>query len=72
MSLELSSWWGATPTAPGAAGLWTRFYDLNTNAPIYTGRDSVGHSDLADIERQRRMGYTYVDAWPSPLLNEFR
>jgi len=32
------------------------------------GRDSVAHADLGDIERERRMGYTYVGAWPAALL----
>ena len=54
--------------APGADLLWARFYDLESNAPIFMGRDSVAHDDLADIERERRMGYTYVGVWPSTLL----
>ncbi|WP_312145083.1 pectate lyase [Brevundimonas sp.] len=56
--------------SPGAPPLWARFYDLTTNAPIYMGRDSVAHPDLADIERERRMGYTYVGAWPASLPAE--
>lgn len=56
--------------APGADPLWARFYDLHTNEPIFMGRDSVAHADLADIERERRMGYTYVGTWPSRLLNK--
>ncbi|WP_312781132.1 pectate lyase [Brevundimonas sp.] len=56
--------------APGADPLWARFYDLQTNAPIFMGRDSVAHADLASIERERRMGYTYVGAWPAMLLKE--
>ena len=55
---------------PGADPLWARFYDLQTNAPIYMGRDSVAHADLGDIERERRMGYTYVGAWPAALLRD--
>lgn len=54
--------------APGADPLWARFYDLQTNAPIYMGRDSIAHADLADIERERRMGYTYVGVWGAALL----
>lgn len=57
-------------SATGAPPLWARFYDLTTNAPIYMGRDSVRHVDLADIERERRMGYAYVGVWPAPLLME--
>lgn len=57
-------------SAPGADPLWARFYDLKTNAPIFMGRDSVAHDDLADIERERRMGYTYIGTWPSVLLRK--
>ncbi|RZK43300.1 MAG: pectate lyase, partial [Hymenobacter sp.] len=42
--------------APGST-LWARFYDLDTNQPIYVGRDGVKHSQLADIENERRIGY---------------
>lgn len=58
--------------APGADPLWARFYDLKTNAPIFMGRDSVAHADLADIERERRMGYTYIGTWPRTLLANAR
>ncbi|MGH7026396.1 pectate lyase [Brevundimonas sp.] len=56
--------------APGADPLWARFYDLKTNAPVFMGRDSVPHANLASIERERRLGYTYVGAWPGALLND--
>lgn len=56
--------------SPGADPLWARFYDLKTHAPIYMGRDSVAHADLASIERERRMGYAYVGVWPRALLDD--
>ncbi|RZK33374.1 MAG: pectate lyase [Hymenobacter sp.] len=49
--------------------LWARFYDLNTNQPIYVGRDGVPHARLADIENERRTGYVYAATWPEKLLN---
>lgn len=48
--------------------LWARFYDLDTNQPIYVGRDGVKHSRLADIENERRTGYVYAATWPDKLL----
>ena len=48
--------------------LWARFYDLNTNTPIYVGRDGVKHTRLADIENERRTGYVYAATWPEKLL----
>jgi PelA/Pel-15E family pectate lyase len=56
---------------PGAR-LWARFYDLQTNRPIYIGRDAVIRHDLTEIEYERRNGYRYVGEWAEPLLtNEY-
>lgn len=52
---------------PGST-LWARFYDLDTNQPIYVGRDGVKHARLADIENERRTGYVYAATWPEKLL----
>jgi len=52
---------------PGST-LWARFYDLDTNQPIYVGRDGVKHTKLADIENERRTGYVYASTWPEKLL----
>ncbi len=51
------------------ATLWARFYDLETNLPIYVGRDGVKHAKLADIENERRTGYMYARTWPARLLD---
>ncbi|MES2861396.1 MAG: pectate lyase [Pseudomonadota bacterium] len=55
---------------PQAPPIWARFYDLETNRPIFLGRDSVVHFDVAQIERERRMGYRYYGAWPAALLQD--
>ncbi len=52
-----------------AAGpLWARFYDIKTNRPIFVGRDSVVHYDVAEIEDERRNGYAWYVASPAELL----
>ena len=53
---------------PAAPVLWARFYELETNRPIYLGRDSVVHYDFNQIERERRTGYGYLGVWPAQLL----
>ncbi|RYY14319.1 MAG: pectate lyase [Cytophagaceae bacterium] len=53
--------------SPGST-LWARFYDLDTNQPIYVGRDGVKRARLADIENERRIGYVYAATWPAKLL----
>lgn len=57
-------------TKPGAAPLWARFYELETNRPIYTDRESIVHYELSGIERERRVGYRYVGDWPRELLEQ--
>jgi PelA/Pel-15E family pectate lyase len=55
---------------PGAGPLWARFYEIDTNRPIFSGRDSVIKYSVAEIEDERRNGYEwYVDA-PAQLLTK--
>ena len=45
-----------------APPLWARFYEIGTNRPIFSGRDSVVKYNLSEIEYERRTGYRwYVD-----------
>lgn len=55
---------------PAAKPLWARFYELDTNRPIYLGRDKVIRSDYNEIERERRVGYAYLGTWPVNLLEK--
>ena len=55
------------PTAPL---LWARFYDLETAKPIFVGRDGVKRERLADIEYERRTGYSYLGAYATSLLEK--
>lgn len=53
-----------------APPLWARFYALETNKPIFCGRDGVIREKLEQIEHERRVGYSwYVDS-PAKLLSE--
>ncbi|WP_211243797.1 pectate lyase [Runella limosa] len=49
--------------------LWARFYELDTNKPFFTGRNSVPKATLAEIENERRVGYAYYGNWPVKLLS---
>jgi PelA/Pel-15E family pectate lyase len=48
--------------------LWARFYDLQTNKPFFTGRNSVPKPSLAEIENERRVGYAFYGTWPKKLI----
>jgi PelA/Pel-15E family pectate lyase len=57
---------------PTAGPLWARFYDIKTNRPIFVGRDSVVHYDVAEIEDERRNGYAwYVDGAADLLSKDY-
>lgn len=48
--------------------IWARFYDIDTNQPFFTGRDSQPKKTLAEIENERRTGYAWYGVWPAKLL----
>ena len=55
---------------PAAPLLWARFYELETNRPIFIGRDKTFRYDYNEIERERRAGYVYLSDWPATLLEK--
>ncbi|MES2573929.1 MAG: pectate lyase [Bacteroidota bacterium] len=48
--------------------MWARFYDLNTGLPFFCGRDGIKKATLAEIEIERRSGYSWYGNWPSTLI----
>jgi PelA/Pel-15E family pectate lyase len=54
---------------PAAPGLWARFYEIDTNRPIFAGRDGVVRYSLAEIEHERRVHYAWYGTWPRDLLD---
>jgi PelA/Pel-15E family pectate lyase len=56
--------------APDAAAppLWARFYEIGTNRPIFSGRDSVVKYQLSEIEYERRNGYRWYVDRPAQLF----
>src|SRR6266481_5524707 len=53
-----------------AGALWARFYEIGTNRPIFSGRDSIIKYDVADIEEERRNGYRWYVSEPAGLLSK--
>ena len=54
------------PTAPP---LWARFYEIGTNKPIFCGRDGIIKYSLAEIEHERRVGYSWYTKSPQRLFD---
>ncbi len=51
-----------------ARALWARFYEIGTNRPIFSGRDSRIKYNVAEIEAERRNGYRWYTDAPAKLL----
>jgi PelA/Pel-15E family pectate lyase len=54
---------------PAAPPVWARFYEIGTNRPIFSGRNSVIRYDMAEIEHERRVNYAWYGAWPAALVD---
>lgn len=63
---------------PNAPPIWARFYELGTNRPFFSSRCEVAECEddpyfmvrysLAEIENERRVGYSWYGSWPQSLL----
>lgn len=50
--------------------IWARFYEIGTNRPLFSGRDSIKKYKLTEIEHERRNGYAWYGTWPATLLQK--
>jgi PelA/Pel-15E family pectate lyase len=57
----------ADPVAPP---MWARFYEIGTDRPMFSGRDGIKKYSMAEIENERRVGYSWWGTWPARLLEE--
>jgi PelA/Pel-15E family pectate lyase len=51
-------------------GRWARFYELDTNRPIFSGRDGIVRYSVDEIEQERRDGYAWFGTWPRNLVEK--
>lgn len=56
---------------PNARPIWARFYQIDTNRPIFAGRDSVIRYSMAEIEKERRGGYAWYNYSGTTVLREY-
>lgn len=57
---------------PGAGPLWSRFYSLDTQTPIYGDRDRRILSDVNELIPERRDGYNWVGTGPAKAIAAYR
>ncbi|NLG83145.1 MAG: pectate lyase, partial [Firmicutes bacterium] len=55
---------------PNAPPIWARFYEIGTNRPFFCGRDGIKKYSLAEIEHERRVGYSWYTNAPAYLLEK--
>ena len=48
---------------PEANGLWARFYEIETNRPIFCDRDGILRYHIHEIGSERRNGYSWYGNW---------
>jgi pectate lyase len=54
-----------------APALWARFYEIETNKPIFADRDGVKRYDLREVGEERRAKYAWYGNWGEKVLSEF-
>ena len=47
--------------------LWARFYDPETNTPVFGDRDGRVYDDISKVSQERRAGYDWYGTWPLEL-----
>ena len=55
----------------GAGPIWARYYQLDTDKPIFGDRDKSIHDDLNELSRERRNGYSWFSSDPKTALDRF-
>ena len=51
--------------------IWTRYYELKTHRPLFCNRDSKVVYSLAEVQRERRDGYSWYTYEPQKVLNKY-
>jgi PelA/Pel-15E family pectate lyase len=56
---------------PSAPPIWTRYYELKTHRPFFCNRDSKPVYSLAEVQRERRDGYSWYTYAPQKVLDRY-
>ncbi|ACE84681.1 pectate lyase [Cellvibrio japonicus] len=56
---------------PNAPPLWSRFYELGTDKPIFGDRDDSIHYDIGEVSKERREGYAWFSTAPNKILKHY-
>ena len=53
------------------SSIWYRFYEIDTNLPIFCDRDGIMKHDILEIGEERRHGYSWAGSWAKKLLDAY-
>lgn len=56
---------------PSAPPIWTRYYELKTKRPLFCDRDSKYRYSMAEVSRERRIGYAWYTNAPQKVLDAY-
>ena len=56
---------------PAAPPIWTRYYELGTEKPLFCDRNSKFLYSLAEVSRERRSGYGWYTYAPQTVLDKY-
>jgi PelA/Pel-15E family pectate lyase len=48
--------------------IWARHYEIESDRPVFAGRDAIKRYSLNEIERERRTGTPWYGNWPTELI----
>lgn len=54
-----------------APPIWTRYYELGTHKPLFCDRNSKFLYTLAEVSRERRVGYAWYTYAPKEVLDKY-
>ncbi len=54
-----------------ASPIWTRYYELGTEKPLFCDRNSKYLYSLAEVSRERRVGYAWYTYAPKEVLDKY-
>ncbi len=56
----------------GAGPIWSRYYQIGTDKPIFGDRDKTIHDDVNDLSLERRNGYSWYNTEGVAVLNAYK
>ena len=54
-----------------APPIWTRYYELGTDKPLFSDRNRKFLYSLAEVSRERRSGYGWYTYAPQEVLDKY-